>query len=210
MSEIIKKSFDVCEYEKLEKWLNEMADSGLTVVSAKVESSPITLGLYGKYEFEQSKKGEFKIAMLLLDKKHTAPESKKQIEFIEETGAHFVGMFDKWAIFRKQSKYGEFKLLSDNPSQIKNITNIMKRLTIKFVLYLLFNYFVFYNSVIKYAIRDMRAWNVSFFTALGPVQTPLLIVALVLLIYLFVLYTVTTIKLFKKRKELKRQATLFE
>ena len=210
MSEIIKKSFDVCDYEKLEKWLNEMADNGLTVVSAKVESSPITLGLYGKYEFEQSKKGEFKIAMLLLDKKHTAPESKKQIEFIEETGAHFVGMFDKWAIFRKQSKYGEFKLLSDKPSQIKNITNIIKWITVKFALSLLFIYLILYNSVIKYAIRDMRAWNVSFFTALGPVLSPLLIIALILSIFMLVYITVTIIKLLKKRKELKQQATLFE
>ena len=208
MNKIIKKSFSLCEYEKVEKWLNQMADDGLTVISTKNDCFFINCDV--KYEFAQSEKGEFKIAMLLLDEKHTSTESKKQIEFIEETGAHFVGMFDKWAIFRKQSKYGEFKLLSDKPSQIKNITNIMKRLTIKFVLYLLFNYVVFYNSVIKYAIRDMRAWNVSFFTSLGPVQTPLLIVALVLLIYLFVLYTVTTIKLAKKRKTLKQQATLFE
>ena len=134
MNKIIKKSFSLCEYEKVEKWLNQIAADGLTVISTKNDCFFINCD--GKYEFAQSEKGEFKIAMLLLDEKHTSTESKKQIEFIEETGAHFVGMFDKWAIFRKQSKYGEFKLLSDKPSQIKNITNIMKRLTIKFVLYL--------------------------------------------------------------------------
>ncbi len=204
MNKIVNKSVFIYEYEEIENWLNQMADDGLSIKSVKSNSSPTSLNSFGNYEFEQTDKGEYKISMLLLDKKHTSPESKDKIEFIEQTGAKFVGMFDKWAIFRKKSECGEFKLLSDTNSQMKNISNIISRFVVKLVLAFLWQICLFFSA------------SVGFHTQ----EKPLFILAIVLSVvwvFLSIIFIKTLISyiskikmLSKKHKELKKQATIFE
>ena len=91
MRRIIKKFFFVWDFDKEEKWLNEMAAKGLALVSTG----------FCKYEFEDSLPGEYKICLQLLDKMPSHPEIRKYIEFMEETGAEQVGSFTRWVFFRK-------------------------------------------------------------------------------------------------------------
>lgn len=115
MRQTIHKLFWVWEFDKEEKWLNEMAAKGLSLVSVG----------FCKYEFEDCEPGEYRVCLQLLDKMPGHPESKKYIEFLEATGAEHVGSFTRWAYFRKKTADGEFELFSDNASRIKYLNGVI-------------------------------------------------------------------------------------
>ena len=115
MRKIIHKWFWIWDFDKEEKWLNEMAAKGLALVSAG----------FCKYEFEDSIPGEYKVCLQLLDKMPHHPESQKYIEFMEETGAEHVGSFTRWVFFRKKASEGDFNLFSDNASRVSYLTSIL-------------------------------------------------------------------------------------
>lgn len=115
MRQTIHKLFWVWEFDKEEKWLNEMASKGLCLVS---------VGFF-KYEFEDCEPGEYRICLQLLDKMPCHPESKKYIEFLETTGVEHIGSFTRWAYFRKKTVDGEFVLFSDNTSRIKYLSGVI-------------------------------------------------------------------------------------
>ena len=183
MRKTVRKKFRTWEFDEFEKWLNEMADDGFALVSAKLDT----------FEFEQTEKGEYKIAIIFLDSIKTANE---QIEFIKQTGAEFVAMYGRWAFFRRKSELGEFALFSDNASKIKHISLILHS-TIGLIV--CFNYLILMNT----------------FTSIisGPKSTTYNVMLIILLAFdiLFsLLLIMIAIKLAKKRKKLKQQATLFE
>ena len=120
MRRIIKKLFFVWDFDKEEKWLNEMAAKGLCLISAG----------FCKYEFEDCIPGEYKICLQLLEKSPKHPEMQKYIEFMEETGAEHVGSFTRWVYFRRNSSEGEFALFSDNASKVKYLTSMLGFITL--------------------------------------------------------------------------------
>ena len=115
MRQTIRKWFWVSDFDKEEKWLNEMAAKGLSLVSVG----------FCKYEFEDSMPGEYKVCLQLLDKFPRHPESKKYIEFLETTGAEHVGSFTRWVYFRKKATEGDFELFSDNDSRLKYLSSVI-------------------------------------------------------------------------------------
>ena len=115
MRRTIRKFFFVWDFDKEEKWLNEMAAKGLALVSTG----------FCKYEFEDSLPGEYKVCLQLLDKMPSHPESQKYIAFMEETGAEHVGSFTRWVFFRKKASEGDFQLLSDNACKVKHLTTML-------------------------------------------------------------------------------------
>lgn len=115
MRKVIHKLFWVWDFDKEEKWLNEMAAKGLALTSVG----------YCRYEFEDCVPGEFKICMEFLEGTLRRAENEKYIEFLEETGAEHVGTFLRWAYFRKKATEEDFKLFSDNTSRIKQLTRII-------------------------------------------------------------------------------------
>ena len=145
MRQVIRKWFWAWEFDKEEKWLNEMAAKGLALVSTG----------FCKYEFEDSLPGEYKVCLQLLDKMPSHPESQKYIAFMEETGAEHVGSFTRWVFFRKKASEGDFQLFSDNESKVKYITSILSfvALIVGLNLYIgLYNLFVvfFLHSAFNY------------------------------------------------------------
>jgi len=120
MRSVVHKLIFIWDYEKEEKWLNEMAAKGLCLVSVG----------FCRYEFEECEPGEYKICLQLLDKMPSHPESRKYIEFIESTGAQQVGTFTRWVYFKRKAAQGEFELFSDNRSRIKYLSQIISLLAI--------------------------------------------------------------------------------
>lgn len=120
MRTTIKKLFFVWDFDKEEKWFNEMAAKGLALVSVG----------FCRYEFEDCLPGEYKICLQLLDKLPRHPESQKYIEFMEETGAEQVGSFTRWVYFRKKASEGDFQLFSDNASRVKYLTSMLRFITL--------------------------------------------------------------------------------
>ena len=145
MRRTIRKFFFVWDFDKEEKWLNEMAAKGLALVSTG----------FCKYEFEDSLPGEYKVCLQLLDKMPSHPESQKYIAFMEETGAEHVGSFTRWVFFRKKASEGDFQLFSDNESKVKYMTSMLSfvALIVGLNLYIgLYNLFVvfFLHSAFNY------------------------------------------------------------
>ncbi len=128
----IRKKFWMWDFDKEEKWLNEMAAKGLGLVSVG----------FCSYEFEDCIPGEFGIKMEMLENSASHPESRKYIEFLEGTGAEQVGSWSRWLFLRKRKSDGEFELFSDNESRINHLTRITRYVGILGALNL---YFAFYN-----------------------------------------------------------------
>ncbi len=118
MRETVRKWYWAWEFDKEEKWLNDMAAQGKALVSAR----------YLTYEFEDSVPGEYAVRLEMLEHAPTSPEGQQYIEFVESTGAEYVGRVMKWVYFRQKTAEGPFELHSDNATRIKHLGGIIRLL----------------------------------------------------------------------------------
>ncbi|MBQ8554575.1 MAG: DUF2812 domain-containing protein [Clostridia bacterium] len=119
MRTTIRKWFWAWEYDKEEKWLDDMAAKGKALVSAR----------YLTYEFEDSEPGEYAIRLEMLEHMPDSEEGRQYIAFVEETGAEYVGKVMKWVYFRKKKELGAFELHGDNATRLKHLKGIIALLT---------------------------------------------------------------------------------
>lgn len=111
----IHKWFWVWDFEKEEKWLNQMAAQGKALVRAG----------FCNYEFEDCAPGKYTIRLQMLEHLPCTEEGQAFIRFVEETGAEHVGSVQRWAYFRKKAEQGDFQLMGDNATRMKHVRNIM-------------------------------------------------------------------------------------
>ena len=151
MKKVIHKWFWIWDFDKEEKWLNEMAAKGLVLTSVG----------FCRYEFEDCVPGEYKICLEFLENNFSNAENEKYIEFLEETGAEHIGTFFRWAYFRKRTTEENFRLFSDNTSRIKHLTRIISFIAFLLGLnlymgcYNLFLYFYWHNPVNLFGIINL-------------------------------------------------------
>ena len=100
--------FWVWEFEKEEKWLNEMATKGWTLVEVG----------YCRYTFEKTEDSEYTVRLEM------HPYDEDYISFMEETGAEYIGRVLQWIYFRKKSELGSFDIFSDLDSRISHVRRI--------------------------------------------------------------------------------------
>ncbi len=120
MRKSVFKFFGVWDYEREERWLNEMAAKGLSLVSMS----------FCKYIFEETKPSEYTIRLQLLKNSQRSIEGESYIRFVEETGATYLSSFKKWAYFRKAKSEGEFNLISDRGAIISQLSRIRNLLAV--------------------------------------------------------------------------------
>jgi len=118
MRKVIKKVFWALDFEKEEKWLNEMSAKGLALVGYSICT----------YSFEECEPGEYTHKIQLLEHRPSHPESEQYIRFMEETGAEQVASYLNWVYFRKKTAEGPFELFSDIESKLKQCILIKKLL----------------------------------------------------------------------------------
>ena len=118
MRQVIRKWFWAWEFDKEEKWLNDMAAKGKALVSAR----------YITYEFEDSAPGEYAVRLEMLENSPASDEGRQYVEFVESTGAEHVGRVMKWVYFRKKTADGPFELHGDNATRIKHLRGIIRLL----------------------------------------------------------------------------------
>lgn len=181
MRRIIHKMFLVWDFDKEEKWLNEMAAKGLVLTSVG----------FCKYEFEDCVPGEFRIGMELLKDLPQSVEGSKYIEFVEETGAEHIGTLMRWVYFRKKTSDADFKLFSDNTSRIEHLTRIIALVAVVLAVNL---YFVLYDAYMYFASSHSSA-----FVAAGTINLLFAAVA-----------AFGVVRLLQKRKRLKSESEIFE
>ena len=118
MRKVIKKLFWAWDFEKEEKWLNEMAAKGLALVDYSI----------CRYSFEPCEPGEYSFKIQLLEHNPNHPESEQYIRFMEETGAEQVASYLNWVYFRKKTAEGAFELFSDIESKMNHLLLVKKLL----------------------------------------------------------------------------------
>ncbi len=102
------------DYEKEEKWLNEMAAKGMSLYSF----------FYGKYTFEETEPGKYIYRIELLEKGPKSPESTAYLRFLEEGGVVCISSVFRWVYLRKEAESGPFKLYTDIDSEIKRLSTV--------------------------------------------------------------------------------------
>jgi hypothetical protein len=102
------------DYEKEEKWLNEMSQKGYAFKGY----SPF------RYTFEDEEPSKYTYRIQLLENLPSHVDSVNYIEFCEELGVDVVDTSGRWVYFRKLSKDGIFEIHSDLESKIKHHKSI--------------------------------------------------------------------------------------
>ena len=104
----------VWDFEKEERWLNEMAMDGWALCKVG----------FGKFVFEKTQPGEYIIRLEL----HQYDE--RYIEFMHDTGAEVAGRLFAWVYFRRKSELGPFDIFSDIDSKIAHLNKIGRMLAV--------------------------------------------------------------------------------
>ncbi len=116
MKHAVHKLFWAWDFEKEEKWLNEMAAKGLLLTDVG----------FCRYVFQEGTPGEYQYHLEWLRHFPSHPESRAYIQFIEETGAEHVGSFKKWVYLRKKASEGAFNLFSGLDSRIAHFQRVTR------------------------------------------------------------------------------------
>ena len=114
MKKVVRKVFWAWQAEEEEQWLNEMARDGWVLCEVG----------WCKYTFEPCEKGEYQFRLEYLANNIGHSESVKYINFIEETGAEYVGHWMRWVYFRQNTAKGDFELHSSRVSKIKYMERV--------------------------------------------------------------------------------------
>ncbi|MBZ9625623.1 DUF2812 domain-containing protein [Clostridium sp. FP2] len=115
MQHTMHKMFFAWDFEKEEKWLNNMSDKGMQLIGVG----------FCKYIFEEGTSGEYSYRIELLKHFPTHHESASYIRFLEETGVQHIGSYSRWVYLRKKSNEGKFDLFSDIDSLINHLKRIL-------------------------------------------------------------------------------------
>jgi hypothetical protein len=81
-------------FEKEEKWLNEMATAGWMLTDYS----------WCRYVFEEGREGEYVYRIELLKNLPTYPLSQKYLRFLEEAGIEYVAYYARWVYLRKKNR----------------------------------------------------------------------------------------------------------
>lgn len=144
MRHTIYKWFWAWDFEKEEKWLNEMSSKGLQLV---------TVG-FCKYVFEEDINDLYTYRLEFLEKTPSNAESTAYIRFLEETGVECIGSVMRWVYFRKKVDDGGFEIYSDIKSKINHYKRI-RTLIIMVTLINLFSAVSNLNNFIEFKSSDI-------------------------------------------------------
>lgn len=116
MKVVKHKLFFIWQLEEEEKWLNEMSEFGLQLCDVG----------FCRYVFEESEPSQYKYKLQLLDKLPSTDESRDYILFIEDMGIDYIGSYSNWVYFRKKNDGTDFEIFSDIKSVIRQMNKVLK------------------------------------------------------------------------------------
>ena len=108
----IRRWYWVWDFDKEERWLNEMAMQGWALAEVG----------FCRYVFEKCEPGEW---IVRLQMKQSDPD---YVEFLEELGAEYVGRIVQWIYVRRRAEEGPFELFSDTQSRLDHLNWIARML----------------------------------------------------------------------------------
>lgn len=112
MKHIVRKAY--WDFEKEEKWLNEMSAKGMALTDYS----------WCRYVFTEAPNNEYIYRIELLQHFPSHAESIAYIKFLEESGVECVATYTRWIFLRKKSSDGPFDIYSDIDSKISHYKRI--------------------------------------------------------------------------------------
>ena len=114
MSELttIHKWYWVWDFEKEERWLNQMAMEGWVLAEVG----------FANYTFERCEPGDYIIRLQM----HNPDD--EYLAFLEELGAEYIGRVFQWIYLRRKAEEGPFELFSDTQSKLEHLNWIARML----------------------------------------------------------------------------------
>ena len=112
----IRKWIWVWQFEEEDVWLNGMAADGWVLEEVA----------FCKYTFRRCAPGEYIVKLQLMENL----ADRSYIDFVESTGAEYIGRMAKWIYFRKPAAEGPFELFSDIDSRVRQLDKILAMLTV--------------------------------------------------------------------------------
>lgn len=102
---VLWRWFWAWDFEKEERWLNEMAMQGWLLVQVG----------FCRYTFEKGEPGSY---IYRLQMRQPEPE---YLAFLEDLDAEYVDRFLSWLYIRRRSELGPFEIFSDNKSRLEHL-----------------------------------------------------------------------------------------
>jgi hypothetical protein len=112
MKHIVHKAY--WDFEKEERWLNEMSARGMAFTDYS----------WCRYVFTDAPNSQYIYRIELLENPQTHPESIAYLRFLEENGIECVATYLRWVYLRKPASEGPFDLYTDLDSRIKHYQRI--------------------------------------------------------------------------------------
>ena len=114
MKKVVHRTFLAWDYDKEEKWLNDMSAKGWQLCDVG----------FCRYSFAEGKPGEYIYRLELFNNWTLKDERMQYIQFVEDTGAEQIGSLFNWLYFRKKAGAAGFDLFSDIDSRIRHLNRI--------------------------------------------------------------------------------------
>ena len=110
----VRKTFLVWDFDAEDRWLNTMAQEGWVLDRVG----------FGVYHFRRCEPGEYTVRLEMKEM------DDAYVQFMEETGAEYIGRVFNWIYFRKKTEMGPFNIFSDMDSKITHLNKIGRMLAI--------------------------------------------------------------------------------
>lgn len=169
------------DYEKEEQWVNDMALQGWHLKQFKFIRFTFVKGEPGAYIYRNE-----------LLKGLASKEEYDYMEFLKESGIEVINKSGVWAYFRKKSSDGPFEIYTDTASKVLYLNRILSLFIFLFLINLLagISNLILSRNGSDYGLisSTIGLWGVA--------------VAFIILI--------PTIKVYRRKKELKEQQNLFD
>jgi hypothetical protein len=187
MKYIVRKPY--WNYEKEEKWLNEMSAKGMALSDYS----------WCRYVFAEAPNNEYTYRIELLEKPPTHAESIAYIKFLEENGVECIATYMRWIYLRKKTSEGPFDIYSDIESKIKHYIRINN-------FWLTFMWLEFIIGLLNVAIGSV---DLSFSRSPGEFSPVNLILGCLLLLIGFLFFRLGS-SIRKKIKQLQKEKAIRE
>ena len=110
----VKKWIWVWDFDKEERWLNTMAQSGWVLDRVG----------FCRYEFVRCEPGEYIVRLEMRE------HDEGYLSFMADTGAEYIGRMVKWIYFRRKAELGAFDIFSDMDSRLEHLKKISSMLRV--------------------------------------------------------------------------------
>lgn len=136
-------------YEKEEKWLNEMAAKGMALTDYS----------WCRYVFTETPCNEYTYRIELLAHMPSHPESLAYLRFLEENNIEIVATYFRWVFLRKKSSEGTFDIYTDIESQMKHFKRVNLLWTTFMWIELILAIFLFASWIVNVVLNDSSFGN---------------------------------------------------